>query len=319
MEKCKAVLRRSGVAANLSTNSLVVQRVSWLSPSAKSFPRLLTFNRSVTMKTRLRPSVVPACLKKKTLDSQKQVRSLSYDVSGKVENRELRWSPVRDTTNGGRLSTSVDPMEKNTAETDPSVASSSSARSSTGQPWSVESPKILEPGPVDIMVIGSMAVNLTCTVPAVSRSSMILHTSHPAKMHASAGGVAHNVALATSYASSKSVRLVTALGSDPEGAWLREYVHNKGLDVRFISGNAETARSVAIHDKEGQLVVAAADMSIIEGFQEEDIRREIRSGKPKLVAFDGHISPDSVKAILEECGTETRGTRTLQFFLISAI
>ena len=168
-------------------------------------------------------------------------------------------------------------------------------------------PPAEEYAPVDILVIGSMAVDLTCTMSNALRNSMEMQTSHPAKIHTTAGGVAHNVALATSYASSCSVRLVTSLGSDPEGAWLRDYAQNAGLDVAFISGDAETARYVAIHDKNGELVVAAADMNRIESLKNEDIQREIRRARPSFVAFDGNISPSSIKAILEECGPETRG------------
>jgi pseudouridylate synthase / pseudouridine kinase len=160
----------------------------------------------------------------------------------------------------------------------------------------------------DILVIGSMAVDLTCTLPNVSSDSLELHTSHPAKMHTSAGGVAHNVALAASYASLSSVRLITALGSDPEGAWLREYAQNAALDVGFISGDTGTARYVAIHDKQGELVTAAADMRIIEGLHQSDLQREICRAKPKWIAFDGNLSSSSVKTILEECKSDVKGT-----------
>jgi pseudouridylate synthase / pseudouridine kinase len=160
----------------------------------------------------------------------------------------------------------------------------------------------------DILVIGSMAVDLTCTLPNVSSDTLQLHTSHPAKMHTSAGGVAHNVALAASYASLSSVRLITALGSDPEGAWLREYAQNAALDVGFISGDTGTARYVAIHDKQGELVTAAADMRIIEGLHQSDLQREIRRAKPKWIAFDGNLSSSSVKTILEECKSDIKGT-----------
>ena len=148
---------------------------------------------------------------------------------------------------------------------------------------------------------------------------MQLHTSHPAKMHTSAGGVAHNVALATSYASSNPVRLITALGSDPEGSWLREYSQNVGLDVGFISGDGETARYVALHDKSGELITAAADMRIIENLKEGDIRREIRRGRPKFLAFDGNISSKSVKTILEECGSDIKGILQEKQLLMSPV
>ena len=165
----------------------------------------------------------------------------------------------------------------------------------------------------DILVIGSMAVDLTCTLPNVSSDSLQLHTSHPAKIHTSTGGVAHNVALAASYASLSSVRLVTALGSDPEGAWLREYAQNAGLDVGFISGDTGTARYVAIHDNQGELVTAAADMRIIEGLHQSDLQREIRRAKPKWIAFDGNLSSSSVKTILDECKSDVKGALCFGF------
>lgn len=160
----------------------------------------------------------------------------------------------------------------------------------------------------DVMVIGSMSVDLTCTVPTTSWSSMHMYGSHITKISSSAGGVAHNVALATSYASSSSVRLVTAVGSDPEGQWLREYVKTVGLDVDFIRAEGETARYIAVQDGQGQTVVNFADMSVIEGFNHEDLRMKIRNTTPKFLAFDGYVSPSSVKTILEECGPQTKGT-----------
>lgn len=150
------------------------------------------------------------------------------------------------------------------------------------------------------MVVGSMAVDLTCTLSDVSLPSLQLQTSLPSKMHTSAGGVAHNVALAASYTTTKSVRLITAVGSDPQGIWLREYAENIGLNVGFLPAGAETARYIAIHDKHGELVTATADMKIIEGLQERGLRREIQSGKPNWLAFDGNLSSSSVKVILEE-------------------
>lgn len=163
--------------------------------------------------------------------------------------------------------------------------------------------------PVEIMVIGAMAVDLTCTLPNISIDTFQLHTSLPSKMHTSAGGVAYNVALAASYASSKPVRLVTALGSDPQGCWLREYASTTGLelDVLYVSREGETARYVAIHDQTGELITAAADMHIVEAMPVMEIKEAIWKGKPKFLAFDGNLSRSSIKSILEE--TAEMGTK----------
>lgn len=217
---------------------------------------------------------------------------------------------VGDITKGRSLIANIALIENNArVAAEIAVALASLENTSSVPPPIVDASKILESprdSPTDVMVIGSMAADVTCTLPNISSHSMPLYTSHPANTHTSVGGVAHNVALATCYASSHSVRLVTALGADPGGNWLRGYAQNIGLDVAFVSGETETARYVAIHDKHGELITAAADMRIIEGFKEEEIQREIRRGKPKFLAFDGNISPAIVKTILEECDSETK-------------
>jgi pseudouridylate synthase / pseudouridine kinase len=176
----------------------------------------------------------------------------------------------------------------------------------------IETQPTLEPpaatqdeGPVDIMVIGSMAMDLTCTL---SSASFQLRTSFPAKIHRSAGGVGHNVALAATYASLSRVRLVTAVNTDPVGNWLREHVKKVGLDVRYLSGEKGTAEYVAIHDSGGELVTAAADMRIIEELFREEVREAISEGSPKLLAFDGNLSPEAIQTILQTKSAEMRGT-----------
>ena len=89
------------------------------------------------------------------------------------------------------------------------------------------------------------------------------------------------------------------------------------MDVSFISGSAETARYVAIHDREGELVTAAADMKVIEGLRDEDVRREILRGKPKFLAFDGNISPQTVNTIFQTIKeSDTRGMLSLSSVLM---
>lgn len=230
---------------------------------------------------------------------------------------------ITDATKGRTLTANVRLIHDNAqAGADIAVGVSSLENPTLFQPATFKSPTVVEKprdDPTDVMVVGSMAVDLTCTLSNVSSDLIRFHTSHPAKIHTSAGGVAHNVALAAHYASSNSVRLITALGSDPQGDWLRKYVQSVGLDVRFVPGRGETARYVAMHNGSGELLTAAADMRIIESFKEEDIRREINLGKPRSLVFDGNVSANSINAILEECGTETRGSAELVAMLISLI
>jgi pseudouridine-5'-phosphate glycosidase/pseudouridine kinase len=156
------------------------------------------------------------------------------------------------------------------------------------------------------MVIGSMAVDITCTVPSLNRTSLPLDTATSSKMYATAGGVAHNVALAATYASPSSVQLLTAVGADPEGAWLAHYAQRAELDVKLISGTGETARNIKINDKAGQVILSTADMGIIQTFEQPDLQSELRYSEPKCIVFDGYISPESVQTILEGCNSTTK-------------
>lgn len=316
MESSRILLSRIGAGLNFGTMFQPQRILPCLRFAGKPYPRLSALNHSMAMDQGVcTPAVSPL---KGPSAAQTLGRSLGYNnlLTEEIGDRPPHLQQrVFEATKEGRPTSRADANVENSVASGVAASASSPGKSSTAQSPAIEFPESSEAvdnAAVDVMVIGSMAVDLTCTVTDSSRSSMLLHTSHPAKSRSSAGGVAHNVALATSYASSSSVRLITALGSDPEGAWLRDYVRNVGLDVKFISGGAETAKHVAIKDKEGELVVATADMRIIEGFKEEEIQREIQRGKPKFVAFDGYISPTSVKAILDQRGTETKGTLPLE-------
>lgn len=227
---------------------------------------------------------------------------------------------VADITKGRSLTANVGLIENNARiGAEIAVALASLNNTSSFRPPNINpqpkqsktSSKVQTDLSTDIMVIGSMAVDLTCTFSPQAKDKLMppaqLYTSHPSRIHTSPGGVAHNIALAASYASSRFVRLVTAVGSDPDGAFLRNYVQNVGLDVKLIPGEAETARYVAIHTDKGNLYCAAADMGIIENLRGDDIRTEIRHGKPKFLAFDGNISPATVQDILEECDSNVKG------------
>jgi pseudouridylate synthase / pseudouridine kinase len=143
----------------------------------------------------------------------------------------------------------------------------------------------------DIMVVGSMAVDVTCTPES---SDPAPYDSRPAKIRTSAGGVAHNVALAASYATHNMVRLLTTVGSDLEGAWLREYAKSSGLDVTFIPGE-NTAKTITVQDKSS----AYCDMKIVEDLRGEDIEKEIDKFKPAYIAFDAYLSPGAMRPILQ--------------------
>src|SRR5208282_2916076 len=91
-----------------------------------------------------------------------------------AEHRRPLWSvlpPPLDTINGP--SPTAYNRSYHTHITTESAAPPSSLSSSAIQSPTIEPAEVPKTSSVDIMVIGSMAVELTCRVPTVSRSSML--------------------------------------------------------------------------------------------------------------------------------------------------
>ena len=87
--------------------------------------------------------------------------------------------------------------------------------SSGTKPVTTMAPKEVSPK-ADILVVGSVAVDLSCDfVDDTKQSSPRMHTSNPASIRQSIGGVGHNVALAAHRTSHDStVKLCSMVGDD---------------------------------------------------------------------------------------------------------
>ncbi|PYI19782.1 putative carbohydrate kinase [Aspergillus violaceofuscus CBS 115571] len=154
----------------------------------------------------------------------------------------------------------------------------------------------------DIVVAGSLAIDLSCDFsPTETTTSPVLETSNRAVIGQSLGGVGHNVAVATKYLNS-SVLFCSTVGDDLSGrtalASLRdEKLSTAGIRVLPASSGARTAQYVAINDAKKDLVVAMADMAIMEspaqsldfdGFWEPLISQ----AQPQWVVVDANWSPE---------------------------
>ena len=78
-------------------------------------------------------------------------------------------------------------------------------------------PDVANQSKADILVAGSVALDLSCdyAIPKSGDVSPVLHTSNPAVISQSIGGVGHNVALAAHSVSTHArVRLCSMIGDD---------------------------------------------------------------------------------------------------------
>ncbi|EAW13826.1 pseudouridine-5'-phosphate glycosidase/carbohydrate kinase family protein [Aspergillus clavatus NRRL 1] len=157
---------------------------------------------------------------------------------------------------------------------------------------------------VDVLVAGSLAIDLSCDYTPISgagdKTTPEPHTSNPAVIGQSLGGVGHNVAIASSYLGS-SVLFCSVVGDDLSGCAALSTLKEEGLPTAGVqilppSSGARTAQYIAINDAKRDLFVAMADMGIMElpenaldfdGFWEPLVRRT----RPEWVVVDANWSP----------------------------
>lgn len=124
----------------------------------------------------------------------------------------------------------------------------------------------------DVVVAGSLAIDFSCDfAPFGDRSKDVSpspHTSNPAIIGQSLGGVGHNVAIAASYAGSSTV-FCSIVADDLSGkaalaAIEQEQLSTEGIQTLPPTLGVRTAQYVAVNDTKRDLVVAMADMAIME-------------------------------------------------------
>lgn len=156
----------------------------------------------------------------------------------------------------------------------------------------------------DIFVAGSLAIDLACDFAprqgsALSASEM--QTSNPAMITQSLGGVGHNVAHAA-HLMGATVRLCSVIGDDLSGKAALEAVSESnmsGAGIKTMPHDSEhrTAQYVAIYDSKKDLVLAMADMAILEdSTRSGDIFEEfwlpqLRDCRPSHLVLDANWTP----------------------------
>ena len=142
-----------------------------------------------------------------------------------------------------------------------------------------------------------------------------MNDSNPGQTRSSIGGVGYNVSLACKYGlespscSSEntdrpSYRFVSVVGDDFAGRSLLKQLDSKSIDTTGIKiikdGKNSTAQYSSIHDTNGELLVACADMAIIEeDFLTEHIVNQLARAKPNCIVLDCNISSRVMSNILQ--------------------
>ncbi|KAL8952345.1 MAG: hypothetical protein Q9222_001756 [Ikaeria aurantiellina] len=154
-----------------------------------------------------------------------------------------------------------------------------------------------------IVVAGSLAIDLACDfLPAKGATSPVspqLHTSNPAKITQHLGGVGLNVATAIKHLGT-NVQLCSVTGDDEAGATVRTMLAAKGFAMSGIiqEPSARTSQYVAVNDGQKNLVLAMADMSLMETCAdevEEVWKPLIERSKPRWLVLDANWNPSALK------------------------
>lgn len=160
----------------------------------------------------------------------------------------------------------------------------------------------------DVIVAGSLAIDLSCDYiqsPTQNLSSQPqLHTSNPASITQTLGGVGQNIATALHYLGS-SPRLCSSMAADIAGSAALKILAERGLQTAGIqtrSPDYHTAQYVAVNDAKKGMVLAMADMTILEddsGNFDSIWKPHVDICKPKWLVVDANWHPDTLRKWLD--------------------
>ncbi|PGH19010.1 hypothetical protein AJ79_00044 [Helicocarpus griseus UAMH5409] len=158
----------------------------------------------------------------------------------------------------------------------------------------------------NVLVAGSLAIDFACDYTPLTKKggdAPALHTSNPSIISQSLGGVGHNVALAASYVGS-SILFCSVVADDLSGRAAlasfeksRSSLDSEGIQILSPTTGARTAQYVSVNDAKKDLMLAMADMSIMEN-PEKSLDFDnfwdplIRRAQPNWAVIDANWSPE---------------------------
>ncbi|KAG2023534.1 indigoidine synthase A family protein [Coprinopsis cinerea AmutBmut pab1-1] len=164
-----------------------------------------------------------------------------------------------------------------------------------------------KPGPVDIAVVGSAALDITAKADSSVNPSLAPHSTIPGSVSLTLGGVARNIAEASSRAAQAAYQgvssvLVSPVGEDLLGHILTEEITRVGMrNDGLIVLPQRTAVCNMVLDSAGALVGGVADMNITQELTPEVFVPRLAAHSPKYVAFDGNLDANSMQTLVHYC------------------
>ncbi|KAH7925213.1 hypothetical protein BV22DRAFT_1195370 [Leucogyrophana mollusca] len=163
-----------------------------------------------------------------------------------------------------------------------------------------------------LIVVGCAAVDITSQPQATAGLDLNLglHSTSPGNVTMSLGGVGRNIAEAAhriiasrSSDLSAATLLVAPLGDDSFGRLLVDETRSLGMRVDGLiqkDGQRSPVCSLLL-DGAGGLTGGVADMELIQSLEGDTALSFLRNHKPKILAIDGNLSPQTLKALVSHC------------------
>jgi len=160
----------------------------------------------------------------------------------------------------------------------------------------------------DIIVVGALAVDYSCNYSPLNQLdpevSPVLQTSNPATISQTLGGVAHNIALAAHLVGANA-KLCSLVGEDLAGSIALQQLEAEEMDASYIQvlKTERTSQYVAVNDAKKDLVIAMADMGILERHGESitlSLAEIVQKQRPKWLISDANLDSETLLKALQE-------------------
>lgn len=154
---------------------------------------------------------------------------------------------------------------------------------------------------VETLIVGALALD------SISKlKTDDLYDSNPGSTKLSIGGVGHNIALASHYCNTNphASRLVLIISDDYIGhTILNELKLDKSGILVDKTNDHKSASYTSIHSPNGELIIACADMQIIETDFIEHIKSQIDQCGPQTVVLDCNLSAGVIQEVVRYCSS----------------
>ncbi len=151
-----------------------------------------------------------------------------------------------------------------------------------------------------VVGIGAANVDIHCR----SKDKLVMQDSNPSHMHMSLGGVTRNICENLARLDTK-VKLITALGDDSNGAWIRDTCQMMGIDMNYsmVVNQHRSSTYISCLDEQGDMFVAFSDMEVLQQMNMRFLqsRDHIIHGA-KLIVCDPALPEEVLAGITERYG-----------------